>query len=137
MDATKRKYLWDEETREAWRESVAPELRLRRYSDRGSRNSSGTAGARGRLTHVSETLDRVLTDASITPGVGWNTFQGQLSDILLPSSGDGAGVAILMVSFDSRTLQRLREALCGDLGMTATDAVRCSRMIVSVEPPTT
>jgi len=103
----------------------------------GSQSSSGVVGAPGRLTRVSEILDRARTDAYTTPGDGWNTFQGRLSDILLPSRLDVAGVAILMAFYDSRTLRRLHDQLCGGVGSTATVDVGCSRMIVSVEPRTT
>jgi len=109
----------------------------KRASANGFPDSSGIAGVRGRLTHVSETLDRVLTDAFITQDGGWNTFQGHLSDILLPSRLDVEGVAILMAYYDSRTLHRLHDALCGGVGSTGTVGAECSRMIVSVEPRTT
>ena len=104
------------------------------HSATGSRGSSGTAGAPGRLVHVSEILALARGDVSTTHGDGWNTYQGRLLDISLPSNEEREGECILTVSFDSRTRRRLRDALCGPAGYSVMGDARCSRMIVSVEP---
>jgi len=103
----------------------------------GSQNFHGTAGAPGRLTHVSEILGPVPIDVSITPAVGLSKFQGRVWDISLRSSeGPGDGF-ILMAYFDFETASRLLASRCGKDGMIASDAVRYSLTIVREAPRTT
>ena len=103
----------------------------------GCKGSHGTAGAPGRLTHVSETLGRALTGAFSTHVVGSNTFQGLVTHISWRWSGVRAGECILMVSFDSQTFQRLKENLSGPLGMRDTAGAVYSVTIVREEPLST
>ena len=102
----------------------------------GCPNSSGTAGAPGRLTRVSEILGPVPVDVSITPDAGWNTFQGHVWDISLRSSEGPEDGFILMAYFDFETASRLLESRSGKDGMIASDGVRYLLTIQRVEPPT-
>jgi len=113
------------------------EIRCGGNSGHGSPNSPGTAGAPGRLTHVSEILDPLQIDAFTTRGNGSILYRGLASGISWPSSVEPEGACILMVSFDSLTLRRLKEHLCGVPGKIATDVVACSPMTLSVAPRTT
>jgi len=106
-------------------------------SGAGSPNSRGTAGAPGRLTHVSEILDPALTDVSTTPEDGSNTFQGRLSAILSQWSGEEEGEFTLMVSFDLETYRRLSDRASGDHGAFFMADVEYSVTIVREAPPTT
>ena len=108
-----------------------------KHLESGCQDSSGIAGAPGPLTHVSETLARVLTDVSITPDDGLNTFQGQLVAISSPWSADSEGEFTLTVFFDSRTHRRLVESLYGDRGIDGTVDVGLSDMTVILAPLTT
>ena len=103
----------------------------------GSTDSSGTAGARGRLTHVSEILDLLPTDASSTPVIGSNTYQGRLTDISWRSRGAGGEEFTATVSFDYRTASRLRERVYGDRGWDGTVDLESFPMTVILEPATT
>jgi len=103
----------------------------------GSRNSHGTVGALGRLTHVSETLALAPTAASTTPEDGWNTFQGRLLDISSPLRGEREDAFTLTVCFDSRTLRRLNGRVFGHLGRLVTDGAQCSVTIEIEEQPST
>jgi len=103
----------------------------------GSKSSNGIAGAHGRLTRVSEILDRRQTDVLPTRDDGLNTYQGRLIRISLRLKGGPRGVFTLMASFDSQTAARLGASLCGGLGSPDMGGVRCSLTIVNEEPPTT
>jgi len=110
-------------------------IRSVRASETGSPDSSGIAGARGRLTHVSETLDPPQIDASTTPERGSNIFLGRLTAISLPSSAVQGAEFTLMVYFDSRTRQRLKERLSGLAGKNGMDDVRSWDTILTVALP--
>lgn len=120
-------------------ETVHPngkEIRCGGHSGIGSDPSHGIAGARGRLTHVSEIVDQVLIDASTTPDDGLNTFQGHLVGISSPSSEVQGAEFTLMVYFCSLTRQRLKERLSGIRGKNSMDGVRSWDTIVTVVLPT-
>lgn len=103
----------------------------------GCKRLSGIAGAPGRLTHDSETLDPRQIAAFITPVDGSNTFQGRLQGIS-SRLNEGSEVGfILTVFFDSLTAARLSDYLYGSLGKTGTVAAGSSVTIVVGEPPTT
>ena len=105
--------------------------------ERGSPSSHGIAGAPGRLTHVSETLDPRQIDAFSTPDDGSNTFRGHLQGIS-SRLNEGLEVGyILTVYFDFVTASRLKENLCFNRGAFATDGIEFSRMIVTLEPRST
>jgi len=99
----------------------------------GSMPSSGVAGARGRLTRVSETLARRRIGAFTTLDGGLNSFQGRVWDISLRSSGGPEDGFTLMAFFDSETAARLLASRCGKDGILATDAVRYSLTITEEE----
>ena len=103
----------------------------------GYPNSSGTAGARGRLTHVSEILDPLPIDAFTTRDDGLNTYPGFLRAISSQWSGLEVGEFTLMASFDLATYSRLSDALSGNRGSAAMDDALCSLTIVIAERPTT
>jgi len=113
------------------------ELRCGGNSEHGSPDSSGTAGARGRLTLVSDLLALAQRGVSTIQGDGSNTYQGLLRDILSRSKEDSEGEFILMASFTSATYQRLSDALSGDRGSAAMDDALCSLTIVIAERPST
>ena len=103
----------------------------------GCPGSNGTAGAPGRLTHVMETLDPLQIDAFTTPEDGLNTYQGRITAISLPSSGDEGDEYTLTVSFDHQTSLRLRGRAFGHPGSRDTEGAGYSLTIVRGEPPTT
>jgi len=103
----------------------------------GSRDSSGTAGARGRSITGSEIPDLLPTDASTTPDDGLNTFQARLQGISSRLNEGPEEGFILTVYFDSETAGRLRERLSGPVGILATDDAEFYLTTVTVEPSTT
>jgi len=113
------------------------EIRCGGNSGHGSRTSSGTAGAHGRLTRVSEILDPHQNDASTTPDDGSNTFQGQAWLTSWQSREVQGGVFTLTASFDSRTATRLQESLSGPDGEIVTGEPAFSLTIVRGERPST
>ena len=113
---------------------------LRRFgkdSERGSTDSSGTVGARGRLTHVSGRRAPRRIGASIIPEGGSNTFQGRLTDITCVWSEERGTEYIVTASFDSRTGSRLKEKVCGNRGNDVMDDAEYSLTIIQEEPPGT
>jgi len=103
----------------------------------GSPSSPGTAGAPGRLTHVSEILDRDLTDVSITPDNGLNTFQGRAWLTSWQWRAVRGGVFTLTVSLDSETALRLDENRSTAAGYCASEEIVFSLTMVREAQPTT
>jgi len=130
MDLTKRPFVWTEEVRRAWRESHR-DLTYAHRSAPGLLNSRGTAGAPGRLTHVSETLDPALTDVSSTPDDGLNTFQGRVLGISSVLREEQGVVYTVMVCFDLKTASRLKESRCTEPGKAGSEGVASFHMIVN------
>ncbi len=106
-------------------------------SEAGSKTTPGTAGAPGRLTHVSEILDPLQIDAFITRDDGLKDYPGRVTGILSRSSEGPGGEYTLTVCFDSLTDSRLRESHFGLPGINATVGVGFSLTMTSGERFTT
>jgi len=128
-------YLYHEGPRKL--HEVALFLNLLECWESGSTNTRGTVGVPGRLTSVTEILDRVLTDASTTPDGGSNTFQGRLIRISSRSKKADSVEFTLTASFDFQTAYRLSVGVSGLLGKIATEGAGYSLMILPEELPTT
>jgi len=117
-----------------------PECTDRLYekpSEIGCQTTSGIVGARGRLTHVSETLGLPPTDVSTTPGDGLKVYPGRVTGILSRWREGPGGGYILTAYFDSQTERFLKDAAFGRRGSNGTVGVGFSLTMQSGERFTT